>query len=123
MEPQRSQAATAALEHLDWVRALARSLVRDPGLADDIAQETWLAALRKPASGTGISRGWLASVVRNAVRQEHRRGAIRREHEERARVEGEAASTDAWSCAGIEIPKIRLRSARRWRCWATCRTT
>ena len=38
------------LEHSGWVRALARALVRDAATADDIAQETWLAALRRAAS-------------------------------------------------------------------------
>ena len=37
----------AVLEHLDWVRGLACSLVKDPGRAEDVVQETWLAALRR----------------------------------------------------------------------------
>jgi len=95
MEPQDSPIdATAALEHLDWVRGLARSLVRDASLADDITQEACLAALQRPAAAGGASKGWLARVVRNAVRQENRRNAIRREHEERTIVRDETAPTD-----------------------------
>lgn len=86
--------ATAALEHLDWVRRLARSLVRDTSLADDIAQETYLAALQRPAAAGGISKGWLARVANNALRQENRRNAIRRDHEERASANDDAAATD-----------------------------
>ena len=95
MDPQESKTnATTVLEHLDWVRGLARSLVRDASVADDITQEAWLAALRRPAAAGVASRGWLARVVRNAVRQENRRAAIRSEHEERARLRDETASTD-----------------------------
>src|SRR5205814_10341316 len=36
------------LAHAGWVRALARELVRDASTADDLVQETWLAALRHP---------------------------------------------------------------------------
>ena len=95
MERQESKLnATAVLEHLDWVRGLARSLVRDASLADDITQEAWLAVLRRPAAAGVASKGWLARVVRNAVRQENRRAAIRSEHEERAWLRDETASTD-----------------------------
>jgi RNA polymerase sigma factor (sigma-70 family) len=95
MEPQESKInATTVLEHLDWVRGLALSLVRDASRADDIMQEAWLAALRRPAAAGVASKGWLARVVRNAVRQENRRTAIRSEHEERARLRDETASTD-----------------------------
>ena len=57
MEPQESAIdATAALEQLDWVRSLAHSLVRDASLADDITQETCLAALQRPAAAGGGAR-------------------------------------------------------------------
>ena len=36
------------LRHSAWVQALARTLVRDADLAEDLVQETWLAALRRP---------------------------------------------------------------------------
>ena len=38
----------ALLAHSAWVRRLAGCLVRDDALADDLTQETWLAALRHP---------------------------------------------------------------------------
>ncbi|MBZ0153516.1 MAG: hypothetical protein K8J09_18480, partial [Planctomycetes bacterium] len=38
----------AALAEMAWVRALARSLLHDPSLADDVAQDTWLAAQTSP---------------------------------------------------------------------------
>jgi DNA-directed RNA polymerase specialized sigma24 family protein len=34
------------LTHADWVKSLARELVRDEHRAEDVVQETWIAALR-----------------------------------------------------------------------------
>ena len=42
------------LAHAGWVRGLALSLVRDPGAADDLVQETWLAAMRRKEIELGI---------------------------------------------------------------------
>ena len=64
-------------EHAGWVRALARSLVADSGVAEDLVQETWLAALRRPPADRRNLRGWLGRVVTNAARQRHRREASR----------------------------------------------
>ena len=44
------------LTHAAWLRALARSLVADGALADDLAQETWSAA-PPPAPGRGRPAG------------------------------------------------------------------
>ena len=63
---------TELLEHLDWMRGLARDLVRDPGDADDVVQEAWLAATRQPPSLAAV-RPWLRSVMKNVVRQRVRR--------------------------------------------------
>jgi RNA polymerase sigma-70 factor (ECF subfamily) len=60
------------LEHRHWVRALARSLVRDGAQADDVEQETWLAALRSPPRAGSDPRAWLGTVLRNWVRRGHR---------------------------------------------------
>lgn len=64
------------LAHTAWVRSLARSLVADPGRADDLAQETLIAALEKPpASGVPL-RAWLRGVL-------HKLAASRRRSDER----------------------------------------
>src|SRR5262245_58310795 len=60
-----------------WVRRLAGSLVRDDAEADDLAQETWLAAARARPSADRSLRPWLAQVLRNFVRMRHRRAAVR----------------------------------------------
>jgi DNA-directed RNA polymerase specialized sigma24 family protein len=71
--------AEAVLTHLDWVRRLARSLVSDPGEAEELVQESWLAAARRPPRA-GPLRGWLAEVVRNAARERARRESRRAGH-------------------------------------------
>ncbi len=67
------------LAHGDFVRGLARSLLWDPDLADDVAQQAFLAALSRPPREARNPRGWLATVVRNlaakALRRESRRAA------------------------------------------------
>ena len=60
--PEISLSNESLLEHATWVRKLAFELVRDPGTADDLAQETWLAFLRarpdteRPLLGSGGPR-------------------------------------------------------------------
>ncbi|MCP5022873.1 MAG: RNA polymerase sigma factor [bacterium] len=71
------------LEHAVWLRRLARELVRDPGAADDLVQDTWLAALRaRPDLGRPL-RPWLARVMRNGATQRLRAVAGRSARESR----------------------------------------
>lgn len=71
--------AESLLRHRAFVRALARSLVRDEHAAEDLVQETWLTALRHPPRLEAALPAWLARVVRtraqNAARGEARRAA------------------------------------------------
>jgi len=55
----------AILAQSGWVRALAARLVRDPGEADDLAQETLLAAQRRAPEQRDGLRPWLARVLHN----------------------------------------------------------
>ena len=72
----------ALLAHGDFVRAIARSLLWDEHAAEDVVQQTWLAALGAPA---GASRGWLGAVAHNL--------AIKRLRGDRRRVVREAAAS------------------------------
>lgn len=83
----------ALLEHSEWVRALARTLVRDPVVAEDVVQETWLAALRQPPPGDRPARAWLAAVARNVARQ-FGRAQSRRDRREAASARSEALPSD-----------------------------
>ncbi len=60
------------LRHRAWVRALARSLVRDGSSADDVEQEVWVRALRAPPRHGWAVRSWLGRVVRNVVHDRFR---------------------------------------------------
>jgi RNA polymerase sigma-70 factor (ECF subfamily) len=87
------------LEHQAWVRELARRLVSDPALAEDVAQEAWVAALESPHGPPapverGRAQAWLAAVTRNAARQ-LRRSEGRRGERERLAARGEALPSTA----------------------------
>lgn len=93
--------AEALLAQADWVRALARTLVRDPGGADDVAQASWLDVLERPPRDARNLRGWLAEVVRNAAGQRARSEA-RRDARERAVARAEALPDTAELVAQAE---------------------
>jgi len=86
----------ALLAEAAWLRALARSLVSDPSAADDVVQETWLAALRRPPLAGRPLRPWLRVVAENIVRM-RRRGDGARDERERL-----SASTER-TVAGVEL--------------------
>src|SRR5262245_38470095 len=65
------------MRHERFVRRLARSLLRAPGDADDLVQETWLRAVERPPRTDGRPAGWLGTVMRNLAR-DWRLGASRR---------------------------------------------
>jgi RNA polymerase sigma factor (sigma-70 family) len=62
------------LPHLDAAYSFARYLARDPALAEDIAQEALLKALRTLDSLRGEVKPWLLTIVRNAYFDWRRRG-------------------------------------------------
>lgn len=68
------------LAHADFVRVLARSLIIDENLADDVAQNTFVAALERPPKATEALGTWLGTVTRNfayALRRESKRREAR----------------------------------------------
>ena len=74
------------LLHEAFVRRLARRLVRDEQRAEDLVQDTWVAALER-APNTHV-RGWLGSVVRRIWSKELRGEERRHRRElEASRVE------------------------------------
>lgn len=69
-------------EHASALWRYTLSLVRDPGRAEDIVQETLLRAWQRPQvldQSTSSSRAWLFTVARNLVVDEHRSARNRRE--------------------------------------------
>ncbi len=86
------------LEHASWIHVLARSLVSDRDLADDLVQQTWLAALESSPPGGSSLRAWLARVLRNRAIESRRRGQRRTAREEavaRAEVQDPDSRLDA----------------------------
>lgn len=75
------RATEALLAETDWLRRLASRLIRDPAAADDLAQETLLAAMRHgPRRASGL-RPWLATVARNLAGKQKTREVNRKQRE------------------------------------------
>lgn len=89
MPPDRTE---HLLEHAAWLRGLARRLAVGPDSAEDLVQDTWLAALERSPSG-GAGRGWLRVVLGNLARQS-RRAAGRRAARERLVARPESSGAD-----------------------------
>src|SRR5262245_569406 len=98
--PPRGNAGEAAtwddlLSHSRFVRGLARALVRNASLADDVAQATWLAAAKRPPRGGERVPGWLRRVTTNVARQWRRADAARVRRESFATREGVSSADTA----------------------------
>src|SRR5204863_5008307 len=82
------------LTSADWLRQLARHVVHgDQGLADDVVQETWLAAVKSPPTAGRPPRPWLAQVLRNLVRKDVRSSRNRAGREAAVREASEIAAS------------------------------
>jgi RNA polymerase sigma-70 factor (ECF subfamily) len=92
--------ADELLAHDAFVRRLARRLARDEHQADDIVQETWLAALSQDSAVRGPLRPWLAQVVGNLAADQHRSQSRR-------------ATREAWSARDEAEPGAEERAIER----------
>lgn len=89
------------LAQAGWLRGLALRLVRDDAGADDVVQETMVAALERPPEAGVPVRPWLARVARNfALRR--LRGEGRRERREAAAHVQETPRSPAETVAQAE---------------------
>ena len=90
--------------HTDWIRALARQLVHDAHLAEDVAQDAAVAVLSaapQPHHGTS----WLRGVVRRLAANLRRRAGRRSRTEARA-ARPERQPSAAESVAFVEQQRI-----------------
>ncbi|HTF90639.1 MAG TPA: sigma-70 family RNA polymerase sigma factor [Planctomycetota bacterium] len=78
------------LGEAEWLGKLARRLVSDPNEADDVVQDTWIAAIGTPPARERPLRPWLAQVARNFARMRRRSGAAREVREQSVSRRAEA---------------------------------
>ena len=88
-----------------WMRSLARRLMLDRDAADDVSQDTWVAALQNPPHERDAVRSWLARVVRRAAWS-------RRCTDDRRRVREQAAARPE---STPSVAEIRDRESARYR--------
>lgn len=83
------------LSHADlaWLARLARALIGDAAAAEDLAQETAVAVLRRPAPAGASPRAWLGAVARRLAARHFRGEARRRDREARASAALESPDT------------------------------
>lgn len=86
--PSQPDPVQALLVHQDFVRSLARHLLSDAHAAEDLAQDTWVAALEHGSAALSPRR-WLAGVLRKRAVSTHRTA------ERRGRREREAAREES----------------------------
>lgn len=93
------------LAHAAWARALARKLVADPNVADDLVQEAYAAAAAGSGPRDSEPRGWLAEVLRNFARRRYRSESARKHREEHA------SRPEATSSAAELVERVQLEHA------------
>ncbi len=105
-------------EHTDAVRRLARRILRDDARADDVVQETWLMALRRPPRERARLGAWLGRVARNFALRARRDDRRRRRHEEatadRTSGPSPAAPSAAFSAAPSPGEILAREETRRF---------
>ena len=85
--------ADALLAHAGWLRRLALRLVGDADVADDLVQETWIAAARRSPEERESLRPWLAKVLRDAFRMRARSEGRRSAREQAATIVSDEVPT------------------------------
>jgi RNA polymerase sigma-70 factor (ECF subfamily) len=112
MDPVSHELASEQLRaHELWLRRLAGSLAERGAEADDLAQETWLAALRARPQERGALRPWLASVLRKIFARQ-RRSAGRAERRERAAAREDAQPSCVEALIALEQQEQLLHAVR-----------
>lgn len=69
------------LVHRDFLTGMSRSLLSNPHDADDLSQETWLAAMKRAPAHDANLKGWIKTVASRFAFSDRRRRASRAAHE------------------------------------------
>ena len=94
MNPPQKDSSELLQKHVGWLRALARELVSDPELAEDLTQDTLVIALQRPPRDDNAVRSWLSRVLRNRSAERYRQGKAREARELFRGPSGDAEATD-----------------------------
>lgn len=94
----------AILAHDPFVRGLARRLLRDAHAADDVVQQTWIAACARPLAPASL-RDWLGAVAQRLAGKR-----VRADRRERARQQAAARLESVPSTAAV-VEREALRAA------------
>lgn len=84
-----------ALSHAPFLRRVARALVRDDQTAEDLLQETWVAAIERPPARGGRLRQWLTAVLKSKAHNRRRSEDRRTKREPHAAGELTVEERDA----------------------------
>ena len=90
------------ISQFDWLRGLARRLVDDPDVAEDLVQDTYVVALAHQPRDRSRLRGWLGGVLRNTARDRWRRDKVRHKHEQELAASQSGHQNDENSAALAE---------------------
>ncbi|MCP4006311.1 MAG: sigma-70 family RNA polymerase sigma factor [bacterium] len=93
MSSRTSTNADELLQHVGWVRALARRLEHDADAAEDLAQDAFIVALSSTRPTEAPVRRWLAVVLHNLSRSARRANRRRRTREDAVRRPDESVDT------------------------------
>ena len=101
----RTLSAEQLLQDAAWLRGLARTLAHDRDDADDLVQESWIAAWQRQPDASRPMRAWLTKVVRDLA-------GMKRRSEQR-RAAREAVTDDARAPAAPDELLEQMRLHRR----------
>ena len=96
--------ADRLLADATWLSRVAQSLVADPATGEDLAQETWLAALHGgPDGGDSPGRGWLRTTLRSRLWNRRRQEDCRRS------IESDGARSERVASAAELVERAELQ--------------
>ena len=94
--------AEQLLQDAAWLKGLARTLAHDRDDADDLVQESWIAAWQRQPDASRPMRAWLTKVVRDLA------GMKRRSEQRRAAREAITDDTQAPAAPDELLEQMRL---------------
>lgn len=88
-----------------WTRRLATALLGDPSAAHDAQQDAWLTAREADPGDVANPRGWIRTVIANAMRSQRRSRLRRKLHEQDSLATSETAPSPEDLLARLEVQK------------------